>query len=129
MAQGRAPLILSAAAPPFGGGRTAPAGHVPSAREKSRRQRSVPVPRGCVITLLVLSTLSGLMLALTAMAVIILNETQADVAGLARESRAIRRDDPTAAPAELVSLTGTIGIHPPLGDEQFLAPGQYLFVE
>jgi len=87
------------------------------------------VPRGCAISLLALVATAGIALALLAMAFLVVNETQVDVAQLARESRAIRPDDPAARPGELVSLTGTIDVNTPLGDGLLLAPGQYLTVE
>jgi hypothetical protein len=87
------------------------------------------LPRGCALALLALASLTGLVLTLTAIAFIVVNETQVDLAALARTSQALHPDDPAARPGELISLTGEIAADEPLGDGLLLAPGRYLFVE
>src|SRR5262245_13200210 len=67
---------------------------------------------------------------LLSMGVIILNERQADIAKLARESRVVQPDDPAAPSNTLVSVTGTIETDQAgLGDGEYLVPGDYLLLE
>jgi hypothetical protein len=87
------------------------------------------VPRGCAVAIFAALCLFGTLLVLLALGFIILNETQVDLARLARASRAIRADDPSAPPKALVSLTGNLAADSALGDDAFLAPGAYLQVE
>ncbi len=87
------------------------------------------MPRGCAIALLAATSVFGALLALVAMAFIVVNETQVDLAKIARESRLVHPDEPSAPTGELVSLTGTIAVDGTLGDDMFLVPGTYLRVE
>lgn len=88
------------------------------------------MPRGCAISLLVATSLFGTLLFLVAMTFIVFNESQTDLAALVRASRALRPDDPSAPNGSLVSLTGAVELEGSgLGDDMFLAPGDYLKVE
>src|SRR5262245_13566385 len=64
------------------------------------------------------------------MGLIIVNERQADLGQLTRDSRVVQPDDPAAPPKTLVSVTGTIETDAAgLGDGEYLAPGAYLLLE
>lgn len=88
------------------------------------------MPRGCAIALLIATSIFGALLTLVALSFVVFNERQSDLASLVRASRVVRPDDPGAADGALVSLTGVVELEGAgLGDEQFLAPGNYLKLE
>jgi hypothetical protein len=88
------------------------------------------MPRGCAISLLIATSIFGALLSLVAMTFIVFNESQSDLPALVCESRVLRPDDPSAPNGSLVSLTGAVELEGQgVGDDMFLAPGNYLKVE